>query len=229
MYDLIKSGKIPAARVLKIIINNLEHETAVDVLQDTLRFVVPGILGKFIHTEVNEARNTQMFDLTMRIMKSGRFNAFPAAMETLLSSAISFASNGKAHALVYKWFNQGQVTDIDNNRIDGCTINVKVRHTMVRKFFGSSHIETEAKKEAFKKLKECDQSDMLGRTEKYCEAADPDPKSKHEAFMTIFEGSSEMSLQHVQEMCRGYRQYSQRELIETFADQFFERIEDCVN
>lgn len=70
---------------------------------------------------------------------------------------------------------------------------------------------------------------MLGRTEKYCEAANPDLKSKREAFMTIFEGSSDMSLQHVQEMCRGYRQYSQRETIESFAEQFFERIEDCVN
>ena len=47
--------------------------------------------------------------------------------------------------------------------------------------------------------------------------------------MTIFEGSDKMSLQHVQEMCRGYRQFSQRELLETFTDEFFNRIEDCVN
>lgn len=32
LYDLVKSGKIPASRVLKIVINNLEHEHAVDVL-----------------------------------------------------------------------------------------------------------------------------------------------------------------------------------------------------
>lgn len=70
---------------------------------------------------------------------------------------------------------------------------------------------------------------MLGRTEKFCEAASPDPQSKREAFMTIFEQSDEMSLQHVQEMCRGFRQYGQRDLIDTFADEFFNRIEDCVN
>lgn len=150
-------------------------------------------------------------------------------METLLSSAISFASNGQAHALVYKWFSSGSVCDAANNAIVGASINVKVRHTMVRKFFASSHIETEAKKESFKTLAKLDSSDMLGRTEKYCESANPDPTSKNEAFLTIFEGSSDMSLQHVQEMCRGYRQYSQRETIESFAEQFFERIEDCVN
>ena len=38
-----------------------------------------------------------------------------------------------------------------------------------------------------------------------------------------------MTLQHVQEMCRGFRQSSQRELISSFADEFFARIEDCVN
>jgi len=46
-------------------------------------------------------------------------------------------------------------------------------------------------------LAELDQSDMLGRTEKYCSAAHPDPESKHEAFQTIFKGSDNMSLLHV--------------------------------
>lgn len=71
---------------------------------------------------------------------------------------------------------------------------------------------------------------MLGRTLKYCEAANPDMDSKNECFMTLFtEASDKMSLQHVQEMCRGYRQFSQREMLETFSDEFFARIEDCVN
>ena len=38
-----------------------------------------------------------------------------------------------------------------------------------------------------------------------------------------------MSLQQVTEMCRGFRQFSQRDLIENFSDDFFERIEECVN
>ena len=58
MYDLIKSGKIPASRVLKIILQNFEHESAVDVLQDVFRFVVPCILSKFLHNEVNEERSS---------------------------------------------------------------------------------------------------------------------------------------------------------------------------
>lgn len=74
MFDMIKSGKIPASRVLNIIKNNFEHETAVDVLQDTFRFVIPGILGRYLHTEVVEERTAEMFDMTMKIMTSGKFN-----------------------------------------------------------------------------------------------------------------------------------------------------------
>ena len=69
---------------------------------------------------------------------------------------------------------------------------------------------------------------MLGRTEKYCEAATPVESHKRQAFMAIFM-DPKMTLQHVQEMCRGFRQSSQRDLISSFTDDFFERIEDCVN
>jgi len=107
MYDLLKSGKIPASRVLKIIINNFEYETAGDVIEDTFRFVVPSILSKFLHSEVHEDRSTQMFELTMKIMNSGRLNEYPSAMETLLSSAISFASNEGLLKLILRWFTSG--------------------------------------------------------------------------------------------------------------------------
>ena len=75
MYDQVKSGKLAASRLLKILLNSLEHETAVDVLHDAYRFIVPACLNKFLHLEVNEERTNQMFDLTMRLMKSGRFNS----------------------------------------------------------------------------------------------------------------------------------------------------------
>ena len=32
MFDNVKSGKMAASRLIKILLNNLEHETAVDVL-----------------------------------------------------------------------------------------------------------------------------------------------------------------------------------------------------
>jgi hypothetical protein len=156
MYDLIKSGKIAGSRVLKIIINNLEHETAVDVLQDILTSVVPAILGKFLQPDVFEIRNTQMFDLALKIMQSGTFNKFASAMETLLTSAIGFSESESSAKLVYKWFVTGKVTDSAGNLIEGTDINVEVRHTMVRKIFSSKAIPGEHKKECFASLAKLD-------------------------------------------------------------------------
>jgi len=164
MYDLIKSGKIAGSRVLKIILNNLQYESAVDVLQDTLSFVVPAILDKFLHPEVHEIWSTKMFELTLIIMKLDTFNRFNSAMETLLTSAINFAQSEDSVKLISKWFLTGKVTDAIGVEIAGAQVNVKIRHTMVRKIFSSSSIPSEQKKECLTKLAEFDQSDMLGRT-----------------------------------------------------------------
>ena len=56
LFDNIKSGKIPASRVLKIIMNNIGHETAVDVLTGTLGTITNAVVKSFLHTEVVEER-----------------------------------------------------------------------------------------------------------------------------------------------------------------------------
>ena len=114
MFDMIKSGKIPASRVLYILKKNFEHETAVDILQDTFKSVIPGILGRYLHTEVVEERNAEMFDMTMRIMMSGKFNSNLQAMEVLVNSAISFDRDA---INVYKWFVAGKVLDAAGKQV----------------------------------------------------------------------------------------------------------------
>ena len=56
LFDNIKSGKIPASRVLKIIMNNIGHETAVDILTDTLGPITNEVIKSFLHSEVVEER-----------------------------------------------------------------------------------------------------------------------------------------------------------------------------
>ena len=146
-----------------------------------------------------------MFALTMKLMSSGRFNEFESAMQLLLESLIGFASSEDQIKLIYKWLVTGKATDMQDRQIEGIQINIKLRHTLIRKIYGSEHIPIQQKKECFAQLAKLDTSDMLGRTEKFCQAADPNPDSKREALLTIFEHCSDMSLQHVQEMCRGFR------------------------
>lgn len=76
---------------------------------------------------------------------------------------------------------------------------------MIRKLFASPHIAKDKKKTCFGILAKIDSTDMLGRTQKFCEAASPEPADKREAFMEIFE-NKQIGLQHLQELCRGWRQ-----------------------
>ena len=57
-------------------------------------------------------------------MKSGRFNEYPAAMETPVYSAIAFAPNKELHILVYNWFKSGKITDESGRKIQGTDINI---------------------------------------------------------------------------------------------------------
>jgi len=100
---------------------------------------------------------------------------------------------------------------------------------MLRKLFATNHVPKEQLKEFFEQLAKLDSSDMLGRTKVYCEAASPNQDSKLETLLTVFTQSDSLSLQDVQEKCRGFCQFEQRELLATMSDEFFDRIEDFVD
>lgn len=58
--------------------------------------------------------------------------------------------------MILKWFETGQIVDKRDREIQGTQVNVKVRHTMVRKIFTSKLIESDKKKHCFEKLAELD-------------------------------------------------------------------------
>ena len=94
-------------------------------------------------------------------------------MELLVSSAISFATTKEQHQSVLRWFTEGKITAADGSEYAGSSVNVKLRHTMVRKMFASKHLEFEQAKASMEKLAELDESDMTQRTKWYCSAAMP--------------------------------------------------------
>jgi len=140
LYDQVKSGKLPASRVIRILLNNLEHEPAVDVIQDAFRFVVPAMLSRFLHEEAQDARKADLLVMVLKIMDSGRFNDNKAAMELLTNSAISFSTSKEQHMMIVKWFVAGKITNDRGAEIIGTDVNVGLRHTMVRKMFASKHV-----------------------------------------------------------------------------------------
>ena len=70
---------------------------------------------------------------------------------------------------------------------------------------------------------------MLGKTKFFCESAVPEIEKKREAWTNIFSGKLDKeSLLITGEFCAGFKQFSQRDLLNEFADDFFTRIEQVV-
>ena len=152
MYDNIKSGKIPASRVLLIIMNNIGEETAVDVLQDTLGFISRAVLNSFLHSEAVERRTEELYNIVMDIMTSGRFNEFPSAMEALVSSAIGFSTSKRQHLKLMNWFESGLITEPNGRAIAGTSINVKVERSQTRKHDPFNYLNQRSPHKNFKVL-----------------------------------------------------------------------------
>ena len=78
-------------------------------------------------------------------------------------------------------------------------------------------------------LENFDQSDMLGKTKFFCESAIPEIEKKREAWNSIFSGKLDKESPFITgEFCAGFKQFSQRDLLSEFADDFFAKIEEVV-
>lgn len=62
LFDMIKSGHVAGSRVLKIIKNNIVHETAEDVISDNLMYI-PAIMVKYLPEESYDKENADLFEV----------------------------------------------------------------------------------------------------------------------------------------------------------------------
>jgi len=83
----------------------------------------------------------------------------------------------------------------------------------------------EDKQKAMDKLASIDKTDLLGRTQAYCESVIPDIENKRKCWKKLFESDEKMSLYQTEEFCLGFKVYSQRDLLKEFTDDFFSRID----
>jgi len=73
LYDMIKQQGVSGARVIEIIMGNLEHETAEEILGTVLNSIVPAIIGKYLSLSNYEEVNAKMFATCRSLLASGRF------------------------------------------------------------------------------------------------------------------------------------------------------------
>ena len=198
MYDMIKSGKIAASRVLQIIHDHISTETAEDVIQDVFRFIVPATIKRYIPLDTYQARQSKFFHVVMKILKSGRFAQSTSTMELLLTSAITFASTDDEMKLVHSWFKNDKVVDLEGNLVEGIQMTLQHKHSLVSKISGWTKDDATLNA-CLDKLRQDDKekSDLLGRTEMFCKSARPILEEKRKAWEMIFDNKSTLKLTHM--------------------------------
>ena len=65
---MIKSKRIPASRVLAIVLANIEFEEAEDIIQEVFKRLVPTIVGKYMPLEDYEATTRSLFELSLKML-----------------------------------------------------------------------------------------------------------------------------------------------------------------
>ena len=103
--------------------------------------MVPVIVGKYLPIEEYESTTRSLFELSLKLLASGRFSA-PSTKELFVDQAISF-SNGKSLELVLKWFLTDKVTDPTGKEIPGIELSLKRKHQMIEKIYTSKTISDE--------------------------------------------------------------------------------------
>jgi hypothetical protein len=115
---MVKFNDIPGAVVMSIITNNLQQETAEDILQLVLNTLVPIIISKFLPVDKCDQVNSQMFEIGQKLLESGRFEA-ESTRQMIVSSMLSYAHGDAAHKTILGWFNhpEGAILGTENKPI----------------------------------------------------------------------------------------------------------------
>ena len=114
---MIKSKRIAGSRVLAIIRRHIVTEEHEEVITDCFRMTLPALLGRYLPIESYIAQNESIFEVTLKILASGKFISSISTQEVLLSSALDFAQGPKAQILVLSWFNSDKVFGFDGTEI----------------------------------------------------------------------------------------------------------------
>jgi hypothetical protein len=121
LYDMIKTGEVSGARVMKIIANNLQFETAEDILSEVLQQFVPAIISKYLPFESYIEANNQMFE-TCRTLLGARQFTEESTQQMLVTALIGFAQGEDQRLLVHSWFVNDSITDLQGTHIIKLTL-----------------------------------------------------------------------------------------------------------
>lgn len=126
MYDMLRQNDLAGARLLKICKQNLVRETAVDVITETFKMIVPSLIKNHIPLENYEECHHDIFELILDDILSSGIVKDNSTKHLLFDAMVTSARNDDIK-LVKTWFEKGVITNTKGEKID-MEISLKHKH-----------------------------------------------------------------------------------------------------
>lgn len=127
LFDMIKSGTVPASRVIKVIRNNILHETAEDVISDNLMYI-PVILARYLPEESYDRENSDLFEVMIQMLESKKFSNSESTTQMIFSKLIGFAKSDAHAKHIFDMYMNDKVTNLKGEVIEGVTQTTAQKH-----------------------------------------------------------------------------------------------------
>lgn len=222
---------MPGARLLEICKKQLIGETAVDVITDVMKFVIPMVIRNHIPLEKYESTHHDIFELILdNILTSGSIQD-NSTKHLVFDALLSSARNEDHIEMLVKWYKEGVVYNTKGTKLDSMEISLKHKHTIVQRIWASINMPLAQKQEILASLEEIDKTTWIDNTKKICESSHPENKQKYWDLYFSKDTDDEINkwgLSQHRNSFLGFNQVSHRKFIEKFEAQFFEKITDII-
>jgi len=161
MFDMLKHHKISGAQLLDICTKQMQGESAQDVIADVLRFVIPSCIKSYIPLDMYMKYHNDIFELLIDgILSSGTIKG-ESTQHLIFDSALISARNEAHLKLLVDWYESGKVANTKGKEIQGFTLSLKQKHSMIRRIWASATIPLEKKQALLDDISKTENSDWI--------------------------------------------------------------------
>lgn len=227
--DHLKLGEpepiLSGAQTLEICKTQLMQETAADVITDTLNWLIPVIINRYLPHDLYQKYQGEIFEMILDgILTSGTLKQDKSTRHLAIDALLRSTRNESHYQMLITMFEEGYVINSAGKKLEDCELSLKHKYEIVKRVYSSESIDIAHKMKLMAKMEE-DKSnaDWLENCKSYSEAALPENKEKMWAeYFT--EDVLKWELHKFQNSHMGFNQPQQRSLTEKFENEWFDRI-----
>lgn len=155
-------------------------ETAPDVISDTMRWLIPAIIKKYLPHDLYEKNQGEVFEMILDgVLTSGSLKNDKATLHLTMDALISSARNEHHYKLLQEMFDSGHVINTQKQKLEYCELSLKHKYEIVKRIYSSVDIDIAHKQRLMSVLEEDKtNADWLENCKSFCEAALPENKEK---------------------------------------------------